>query len=271
MKTAVGIIGYGFVGRAVGTFENIVEVNVYDVALEEFNSTESKKKAYNSDIIFVNVPTDLNSDERLDASIIYECMRDYKLENTKWNTIVIKSTIPVGFCDELKSFFGLDNIVFNPEFLTQRTAIQDFMFQKEIYLAGNWRHTSRVKSLYREYFDFYKNKEYQFFETQDYKEYELLKLSRNTFYGIKVSYCNYIYNLCEKLDIDYDSFKEHFARGEWVGKQHTMVPGPDGKFGYGGKCLSKDSIELLNYSKKQGIMFDMLKESINFNIHQRNK
>ena len=50
-----------------------------------------------------------------------------------------------------------------------------------------------------------------------------------------------------------------------------MVPGPDGKFGYGGKCLPKDSTELLNSFKKQDIMFNMLERSIDFNAMQRSK
>ena len=111
----------------------------------------------------------------------------------------------------------------------------------------------------------------EIFETEHWEEIELLKLSRNSFYGLKVSYCNHLYNLCESIGVDYSIFREHFSRGEWVGPQHTVVPGPDGKFGYGGKCLPKDSIELLNSCKKQGIMFEMLEKSIDFNALQRSK
>lgn len=268
---SVGVIGYGFVGGAVSSLECVSDLRIYDVAKEDYNSEKSRIKAYNSDIVFINVPTDLNENNRLDASIIYDCLRDYKLENKKDNTIVIKSTIPVGVCTELKTVFEVDNIVFNPEFLSQRTAQQDFMFQKEIYLAGPTPHRSKVRNLYRRFFDFYRHTNYTFHETEGYEEYELLKLARNSFYGIKVSYCNYLYNLCERLDIDYESFRDNFARGEWVGEQHTYVPGPDKKFGYGGKCLPKDSIELLNYFKKNDILFEMLEKSIEFNEKQRVK
>ena len=174
-------------------------------------------------------------------------------------------------CRELSQDFNLTNIVFNPEFLSQRTAMQDFINEKELYLAGSNPHTAKVRHLYEKFFDYHENYDVEIFETECWEEIELLKLARNTYYGVKVSYCNYLYNLCETIGIEYNSFREHFARGKWVGEQHTMVPGPDGKFGYGGKCLSKDSIELLNYFKKQDIMFDMLEKASNFNKTQRSK
>jgi len=271
----VGIIGHGFVGKAIATVDCIANINIYDIAQEEYNSRESKIKAYTSDIVFISVPTDLNRNNRLDISILYECMSDYKNIASKSclnnNTIVIKSTVPIGTCEELQETFNLNNIIFNPEFLTQRTAKQDFIHQKEIYLAGNKEHTSRAVLLYQDFFNYHDNKDYVFFEALNHKEFELLKLARNTFYGMKVSYCNYLYNLCKTIDVNYDSFRENFAHNEWVGSQHTYVPGPDDKLGYGGACLPKDSVELLNFFKKQGIIFDMLENSIDFNIKQRRK
>ena len=266
----IGIIGYGFVGKAVNQFESVCKTNIYDLHSIHYNSTIHKENAYNSDIIFINVPTDFK-DGRLDISIIENCLQVYLDIGNPSSIIVIKSTIPVGTCAELSAKYGLENIVFNPEFLTQRTAMQDFINEKELYLAGAARNTPIVKAAYKEFFEHHNNLDVQIIETEVWEEIELLKLSRNTFYGVKVSYCNHLYNLCEKLNINYDSFREHFARAEWVGQQHTAVPGPDGKFGYGGKCLPKDSTELLNFYKKQDIIFDMLEKSIDFNKTQRNK
>ena len=268
---SIGVIGHGFVGSAVATLECVGEVHIYDLFKDDYNSPAQRSRAYNADIVFVNVPTDLNSNDRLDACILFDCMKDYKLENKKENTLVIKSTIPVGLCIELRTVFEVDNVVFNPEFLSQRTAKQDFMFQKEIYLAGPVAHRTKVKNLYKKFFDFYRHSGYTFHESDIYADYELLKLARNSFYGLKVSYCNHLFNLCEKLGVDYESFRDNFARGEWVANQHTYVPGPDNKFGYGGKCLPKDSIELLNLCKKNDILFEMLEKSIDFNKIQRTK
>ena len=266
----IGIIGFGFVGKAVNQIDAVCEVNIYDLH-NDYNTLEHKRKAYNSDIIFINVPTNLK-DGRLDISIIEDCIHEYKNYNLRLDpTLVIKSTIPVGTCRELSQRFNLTNIVFNPEFLSQRTAMQDFINEQELYLAGPKAHTTKIKHLYEEFFGYHENYDVEIFETENWEEIELLKLARNTYYGLKVSYCNYLYNLCETVGIDYNTFRSHFARNKWVGNQHTFVPGPDNKFGYGGKCLSKDSIELLNFFKKQDIIINMLEESIDSNKKQRNK
>ena len=270
-KLTIGLIGYGFVGKAVGQLKDIFETYIYDLANTEYKSLKHMKNAYNADVVFVNVPTDLK-EGRLDVSIIESCIQDFTEENQNSDSvIVIKSTVPAGTCEILSQRYRLNNIVFNPEFLSQRTAMEDFISQKELYLAGKKENTLKIKRLYKTFFDYKENHDVEIFETQNWSEVELLKLARNAFYGLKVSYCNYLYNLCEKENIDYDSFREHFARAEWVGEQHTMVPGPDGKFGYGGKCLPKDSTELLNFCKKNGILFEMLDKSIEFNKKQRKK
>lgn len=267
----IGIIGYGFVGKAVGQFKDVLETSIYDPNNSNYNSLNDKKNAYSADIVFINVPTDL-TEGRLNTTIIEACMIDFKeICNSDNSTLVIKSTLPIGTCNDLKSKYDLDNIVFNPEFLTQRTAMQDFLDQEEIYLAGKLKHTEKVKHAYKLFFSYYNNLLAEIFQTESYKEIEMLKLARNTFYSVKISYCNNLYNLCEKENIDYLSFRKHFARAVWVGQQHTYVPGPDEKFGYGGKCLPKDSTELLNFSKNNGIMFDILEKSIQFNKSQRQK
>ena len=269
-KITIGIIGYGFVGKAVAQLKDVLKTYIYDPFNLDHKSLKSKINAYNADVVFINVPTDLSND-RLDIKILESCLKDYKETNeTKTSTLVIKSTVPVGTCDYLSNKFDINNIVFNPEFLTQRTAMEDFINQEEVYLAGSKEHTNKVLNAYETFFSYHNNYA-QIFQTENYKEIELLKLARNTFYSVKVSYCNNLYNLCEKENIDYNSFRKHFARAKWVGHQHTYVPGPDGKFGYGGKCLPKDSIELLNFLKENDTIFGMLEQSINFNKNQRNK
>jgi nucleotide sugar dehydrogenase len=270
-KITIGIIGYGFVGKAVGQFKDVFPTNIYDPYNPDYKSLKHIRNAYNSDVVFINVPTDLKNG-RLDISIVESCIQDFIKENQNSSSvIVIKSTVPAGTCETLSRRYQLDNIVFNPEFLSQRTAMEDFINQQELYLAGKKENTLKVKRLYEAFFYYKENYDVEIFETQNWAEVELLKLARNTFYGLKVSYCNYLYNLCEKINIEYSTFREHFMRAKWVGEQHTMVPGPDGKFGYGGKCLPKDSIELLNFLKENDIIFNMLEQSIDFNKDQRNK
>ena len=273
--TSIGIIGYGFVGKAVNQIESVCKTNIYDPYNALYNTLEHKEKAYSSNVVFINVPTDPKNGG-LDISIVERCMEDYldvlcPVCSLPDSVLVIKSTIPVGTCAYLSEKYKLDNIVFNPEFLSQRTAMEDFVRQTELYLAGSSVNTQIIKELYEVFFTHVVNDKVEIFESEAWEEIELLKLARNTFYGIKVSYCNHLYNLCEKRNINYEDFRQHFARGEWVGAQHTVVPGPDKKFGYGGKCLPKDSAELLNFFKKEDIIFEMLEKSIGFNDLQRSK
>jgi UDP-glucose 6-dehydrogenase len=96
-------------------------------------------------------------------------------------------------------------------------------------------------------------------------------LARNSYYALKVSFCNNIYNLCQKNNIEYESFRNYFSNGEWVIDQHTYVPGPDGKLGFGGKCLPKDVTELLNFASQNGVEFKILEETMKFNETQRTR
>ena len=167
MVKSLGIIGYGFVGKAVNQLNAVCSTKIYDLHNSHYNTIEHKNKAYNSDIIFINVPTDLKNG-RLDTSIIEECICEYKNHNLQLDsTIVIKSTIPVGTCREVSQIFNLTNIVFNPEFLSQRTAMQDFINEKELYLAGHKAHTTKVKHLYEKFFDRYENYDVEILETEN--------------------------------------------------------------------------------------------------------
>ena len=165
MGDSVGVIGYGFVGKAVAQMAAVTDTYIYDVADERYNSDAHKRNAYSADIIFINVPTDLR-DGRLDISIIESCMSDF-LTNKGQNSsaLVIKSTISPGVCRKLASRYGVQNIVFNPEFLSQRTALADFINQQEVYLAGKDEYTRKVEKLYCKFFDYCGNDKVEIFKT----------------------------------------------------------------------------------------------------------
>ena len=68
----------------------------------------------------------------------------------------------------------------------------------------------------------------------------MVKYLTNSFLATKVSFANEIYQVCEKLNIDYDKVVEYATLDDRLGKSHWNVPGPDGDFGFGGHCLPKD-------------------------------
>jgi len=78
------------------------------------------------------------------------------------------------------------------------------------------------------------------------KTAEMVKYMTNTFLATKVSFANEMYNICSRLDIDYDKVVEYSTYDERLGKSHWAVPGPDGKMGFGGSCFPKDINALIH-------------------------
>ena len=142
---AVGIVGNGFVGQAIGFgFVPVLPVYVHDKdPLRSMNTLE--ETVNNSDIIFVSVPTPMNRNGSINLDIVRSALKDIQKVNTRNdNIVVIKSTIIPGTTRSLVNEFEDLNFVFNPEFLTERHAKYDFLNQSRIVLGGYREHTQRV-------------------------------------------------------------------------------------------------------------------------------
>lgn len=262
--TQVGIIGYGFVGKAVAQLRQEYEVYIYDPFVKKYSSQEHYKNAYNADVVFVCVPTPSSEDGSLDISIVEEVAHNWsQTPRPETAVLVIKSTIPPGTVDKLCDQVGSTNIVHNPEFLTERTACQDFMNAQEIIAGGHQKACEAVIGLYR---GFYGNDMLgRSYRITDAKTAELLKLTRNSFYATKISFMNEIYQLCQALQVDYDDFRMIFTNNghhPWVAAQHTRVPGPDGQLSWGGRCFVKDTAGLAAAADDLNVDLILLKTAI---------
>lgn len=89
-------------------------------------------------------------------------------------------------------------------------------------------------------------------------EAELIKYVRNCYLTTKVSFCNEVYRLCEKLSVDYDTVRQAFVIDPRIGESHSAVPGPDGKFGFGGTCFPKDLSSLIRQFSDHGVQCPLL-------------
>ena len=88
----------------------------------------------------------------------------------------------------------------------------------------------------------------------------MVKYVTNSFLATKVSFANEMYQICNKLDIDYDKVVEYATFDERLGKSHWNVPGPDGDFGYGGHCFPKDVKALIYVAEDElGLYSTMLR------------
>lgn len=247
----IGIIGLGFVGNSI--FESfkikIDELNKnYNIFVyDKFKNggIGSMESCIASDILFLALPTpyDDNSKSYRYDSIIDTCI---ELENQSYSgVVVIKSTVEPTLTDNLSERFPSLQFIHNPEFLTARTAFDDFHNQTHIVLGkGSTCSDSSTKIVYDLYRDLYPSAK---INTCKSTESESMKIFCNTFYAVKIQYFNELYLLCKKIGCDYDVVRNLMLENKWINPMHTDVPGPDGKLSYGGLCFPKDTNALLQF------------------------
>lgn len=258
----IGIIGIGVVGGAMyNFFKNKINLIAYDKYRKD-KFISNFEDLMSTDIIFFCLPTPFNSKtNEYDKTAIYETcekMRNYK------GVIVIKSTIEPETTQQLCEKYNL-NFVHNPEFLSAKTALEDFKYQNHIVLGKGKTcdddSFNKIKKFYQYYFPKAK------ISICSSTESEFMKIGVNCFYATKIQFFNEIYTLCQKNGTNYDIIKNLMISNDWINPMHTNVPGTDGKLSYGGMCFPKDTNALLQYMKKYNSYNNVL-ESV---ILERNK
>tara|TARA_B110000902_G_scaffold140650_1_gene162406 strand:- start:5228 stop:6052 length:825 start_codon:yes stop_codon:yes gene_type:complete len=247
----IGIIGQGFVGNAIyQKFSKYYNVLTYDLDESKCNST--KNIVINQEIIFICLPTPMNKDGSCNVDIIENELEDLNQLTTS-KTVVVKSTILPGTTKYWNEKYESLDIVFNPEFLTEANAVDDFENQTRIILGGSLESTTKLKQLYSTIF----RKTSKIIKT-DSTTAELVKYVTNAFLSTKVSFANEVYELCGGMGLDYDKIIEYATYDERLGLSHWGVPGPDGDFGFGGHCFPKDLAALLHLTEKLGTINNVL-------------
>jgi UDPglucose 6-dehydrogenase len=210
-------------------------------------------------VTFVCVPTPMRKSGECDLTILHSAMSEINALAQSYNTsiiTVIKSTIPPGTCEMLNTLYDKCNVVFNPEFLTEANAVEDYKNQNRIVLGGERPFTGTVKRIFEKAFP-----TVPVIKTSSTIA-EMIKYVTNTFLTLKVSYANEIYKICNGLDIDYDKVIEYARYDNRLGNSHWSVPGPDGDFGYGGHCFPKDIASLKYVANELGVDTTMLDATI---------
>ena len=263
----LGIIGQGFVGGAV--YQGMKDF--YDVATFDINGncTESSLFSLVEKVneTFLCLPTPMRKSGECDLSIVRNCLNDIssivKSLNKKDFIVIIKSTIPPGTTEQLNKEYENIHIVFNPEFLTEANAINDYKNQNRIIIGGDRPYSSTVKRIFEKPFP-----KVPIIKTSSTIA-EMIKYTTNTFLATKVSFANEMYQICESLNIDYDKVIEYAKYDERLGNTHWSVPGPDGDFGYVGHCFPKDIAALKYISDEMGVNTTILTASIEKNKEVR--
>jgi UDPglucose 6-dehydrogenase len=277
----IGIIGLGFVGTAVAEgMKHAFNVHGYDLKL-------GLKKLYKhgswamlnhsnpheyivSNVdgpIFICLPTPMNPDGSCNTSIVESAIRSLNEAAAQLKkdgqVVVIKSTVIPGTTARMNHLFKNVHVVFNPEFLRERSFVEDFRNQDRIIIGGPHEGTAQVKLMYEMAYP-----NVPVTKTSSTIA-EMVKYITNCFLATKVSFANEIAQLCAKLNVDYDKVIEYATKDKRLGTSHWAVPGPDGKKGFSGSCFPKDLNAMMKLFESLGIECPTMKGAWSTNLKVR--
>jgi UDPglucose 6-dehydrogenase len=289
----VGIIGCGYVGLTTGVClaelgHTIVCVDndeekikkllsgtlpIYEPGLDKLIkknknkikfSTNIKDAVVNNEIIFICVGTPSNPDGSPDLSYVENVAREIAKYLDSYKIIVEKSTVPVETADWIKKTierYKKNNVEFdvvsNPEFLREGTAVHDFLYPDRIVIGVE---SEKAKKSMLKLYQKIKSPKI----VVDTKSAELIKHASNSFLATKISFINAVANICELSGADVEKVALGMGLDKRIGKDFLKAG-----IGYGGSCFPKDVDAFIWISEKLGYDFSLLKEVKKINERQR--
>lgn len=230
----IGIIGMGHVGTAMTKlFKNAY---VYDKNLNIGTFEEVNK----CDLVFICVPTPEKEDGSCDTSIVTSLIKKLDVE-----TIVLRSTVYIGYTDEMTKKYKKE-IIFHPEYYGETTdhPYENLSDRNWLSFGGDIKGINKVIESYKTTM----NSNVKI-HTSNAKDVEFAKYMENCFLATKVMFCNEMYDISKKMNIDYNSAREIWLADERIGRSHTFVF--EDKRGFSGSCLPKDLHSLLYQATKK--------------------
>lgn len=296
----IAIIGSGYVGLVTGACFAELGVNVvcvdkdeekianlqkgvipiYEPGLEELVrknvkadrlsfTTHLGQAVQDALVIFIAVGTPPRGDGFADLSHV-EAVAETIAENMDgYKVIVTKSTVPVGTGQRIRKIIGSRlkehydfDIVSNPEFLREGSAIEDFLHPNRIVIGTSGQQGAAImKDLYRPLY---------LIETPmlitDIETAELIKYASNAFLATKISFINEVANLCDAVGANVQDVAKGMGLDRRIGSKF-LHPGP----GYGGSCFPKDVSALSQIAKNNGYTFSIIDAVMNVNQNQRSR
>ena len=223
-----------------------------------------------SDIVFIAVGTPPNEDGSADLSHVLDVARSIGEHMDHPLIVVDKSTVPVGTAQLVKETIGKElakrkvdiacDVVSNPEFLAQGSAVKDFMEPSRVVIGAE---RQEVIEVMRELYDPFMRREGRFF-SMDPKTAEIVKYASNCFLAAKISVNNELANICAKAGADFDHVRRAMGADPRIGEPF-MYAGP----GFGGSCFPKDVKALVKTAKDFGYDAEMLRQTLATNDKQK--
>lgn len=243
----IGVIGVGMVGGAVVRW--FERQGNKPLVYDKYKNLGSPEEVNQADVVFVAVPTPYDEAKGgFDLSYVRDAFR--LLQGDK--VVVIKSTVLPGTTESLQKEFPNLKLLFNPEFLTQASADNDMSFpDRQIvgYTSISYNVAGSVLRLLPLA---------PFERLMPATEAEMVKYFGNTWFAAKVVFANQMYDLCEKLDVDYDVVRDAASADKRIGPSHLHV-WHKGYRGFGGVCIPKDTKALIQFGNELGAPQELLK------------
>ena len=220
---SIGIIGGGFVGAILKRWHP--EAKMYDIN----GKYDSFLDAVENDVVYIAV----NFKDNCASTESKEALEGYFDVMRKGTVVIVKSTFLPGTTDYFQEKYPDLFFVYNPEFLTEMTAWKDFSEPQFQILGLTHQSLPLVHDLFKLL------PEAPIKSVISPLDAEVLKHSFNSYFALKVTWFNQLYDACGQLGADYETVKSLMVQHPWVGDSHSIIF-HKGYRGYGGKCLSKD-------------------------------
>jgi len=232
-------------------------------------TTDLKQAVAGADAVFIAVGTpSRRGDGHADLSYVYEAAKEIAEALTGYAVVVTKSTVPVGTGREVETIIKQTrpdaefDVVSNPEFLREGSAINDFMRPDRVVIgAESERSRAVMKQLYRVLYLIETPIVFTSLETS-----ELIKYAANTFLAAKITFINEIADLCEATGADVHDVARGIGLDGRIGKKF-LHPGP----GYGGSCFPKDTLALVRTARDKGSPLRIIETVVAINEERKKK
>lgn len=239
----------------------LVKKNIASRRLRFTSSTEEGVE--HGEVLFIAVPTPQQPDGSVDLSFIEKVAREIAQHLRSYRVVVDKSTVPVRTGEKVTQTIrryakpGVEfDVISNPEFLREGSAVADLMKPDRIVIGGN---SDRALALMQ--------KVYEPFAAPvivtDINSAELIKHAANSFLALKISYINAISEICEAAGADVRKVADGIGADKRIGRAFLNAG-----LGYGGSCFPKDIAAFIAISQQLGVPFNLLKEVQHLNAHQ---
>jgi UDPglucose 6-dehydrogenase len=248
--------------------EPIVERNVFYNRLSF--TTDTAAAVRTCEVIFIAVGTPPADDGSADLKYVEQVAREIARSMESYKVIVDKSTVPIGTGQKVKGWVNEElktrgddipfDVVSNPEFLREGSAVQDFTHPDRVVLGSESEKAAEImKEVYRV---LYLN-ETPFIET-NIETAEMIKYASNAFLAMKITFINETANLCEKVGANVQDVARAMGRDGRISPKFLHA-GP----GYGGSCFPKDTLALAEIGRAAGARIELIEQTVKSNETQK--